>query len=95
MGVCTEIEVVGNSSQSWERAAAAAVKAASETFADRVLLRRPASGSAVPSFTAEVIKLELRINNGRIDQYVARVKVSFVTTVDSSSQLSPVPKFPP
>jgi flavin-binding protein dodecin len=95
MGVCTEIEVVGKSSQSWERAAAAAVRAASESFADRVLVRRAGSDSPPPTFTAEVIKLEMRINAGRIDQYVARVKVSFVSTVESSSQLSPVPKFPP
>jgi flavin-binding protein dodecin len=95
MGVCTEIEVVGRSSQSWERAAAAAVKAASESFADRVLVRRAGSDSPPPMFTAEVIKLEMKITGGRIDQYVAHVKVSFMNVVDSASKLSPVPKFPP
>lgn len=90
MGVCTEIEVIGRSSQSWERAAAAAVKAAVDSFADRCLVRRPnESGKAAPNFTAEVIKLEMSLNDGRIDQYKAVVKVSFLSAVDSASYLSP------
>ena len=92
MGVCTEIEVVGKSSQSFERAAAAAVKGAIESFADRCLVRRADSKGAAPSFTAEVVKFEMSVNDaGRIDHYRATVRVSFVSTVESSSYLSPVP----
>jgi flavin-binding protein dodecin len=90
MGVCTEIEVVGRSTQSWERAAEAAVKAAVESFADRCLVRRPSeSGWAAPNFTAEVIKLEICVNDGQIDRYQATVKVSFLNTVDSATYLAP------
>jgi flavin-binding protein dodecin len=90
MGVCTEIEVVGRSSQSWERAAAAAVKAAVESFADRCLVRRrpTESAAAAPSFTAEVIKLEMSLNEGQIEHYKAVVKVSFLSTVDSALYLA-------
>jgi flavin-binding protein dodecin len=91
MGVCTEIEVVGRSSRSWERAAGAAVKAAVESFADRCLVRRPNdSGATAPNFTAEVIKFEMGLNDGRIDHYKATVKVTFVNLADSASYLTPV-----
>jgi len=84
--------VVGKSSQSFERAAAAAVKGAIESFADRCLVRRADSKGAAPSFTAEVVKFEMSVNDaGRIDHYRATVRVSFVSTVESSSYLSPVP----
>ena len=91
MSVCTEIEVTGKSTQSWERAAAAAVKAASESFADRCLLRRPEDGAATPTFSVEVVALQLRMANGRIDRYIARVKVSFVAAEESAPRFSYAP----
>jgi len=57
------IELVGTSSESWEKAAAAAVARASETLRD---LR-----------VAEVIELDLQLNNGKVEAYRAKVKVSF------------------
>jgi dodecin len=57
------IELVGTSTESWEKAAAAAVKKASETLHD---LR-----------VAEVSQLDLHINDGKIEAYRAKVKVSF------------------
>jgi flavin-binding protein dodecin len=56
-------ELVGTSSKSWEDAAATAVKAASKTLRD---LR-----------VAEVIKLDMVIENGKITSYRARVALSF------------------
>jgi hypothetical protein len=95
MSICTEIEVLGKSSQSWERAAAAAVKAAVESFADRCLVRRASEGGLMPTFTAEVVKLEMSVRDGEIEQYRAKVKVSFVHSVDSSSQLVKAPTLTP
>jgi hypothetical protein len=89
MSVCTEIEVTGKSTKSWERAAAAAVKAASESFADRCLLRRP--DGAAPTFSVEVVALELRMAGDRIDRYIARVKVSFVAAEESAPRFSYAP----
>jgi len=57
------IELVGTSSESWEKAAANAVKKASESLRD---LR-----------VAEVSQLDLQINEGKIEAYRAKVKVSF------------------
>jgi flavin-binding protein dodecin len=57
------IELVGTSSESWERAAAAAVSQASKSLRD---LR-----------VAEVSDLDLVIENGKIKSYRAKVKVSF------------------
>lgn len=57
------IELVGTSTESWEKAAAAAVKKASETLHD---LR-----------VAEISQLDLHINDGKIEAYRAKVKVSF------------------
>jgi flavin-binding protein dodecin len=56
-------ELVGTSSESWERAAASAVETASQTLRD---LR-----------VAEVRELDLVIEDGRVRAYRARVKVSF------------------
>ena len=53
--------------KSWERAAAAAVKAASESFADRCLPSIARDGAA-PAFSVEVVALELRMADGRIDR---------------------------
>ena len=92
MSVCTEIEVVGKSTQSWERAAAAAVKAACESFADRCLVRQKGEHPEEPSFTAEVIGLEMKVEKGRIERYIARVKVSFLDA-ESKPRLSIAPRF--
>jgi dodecin len=57
------IELVGTSTESWEKAAAAAVVRASKTLRD---LR-----------VAEVVQLDLQLNNGKIEAYRAKLKVSF------------------
>jgi dodecin len=57
------IELVGTSSESWEKAAAAAVNQASKSLRD---LR-----------VAEVSDLDLVIENGKIQSYRAKVKISF------------------
>ncbi len=57
------IELIGTSTDSWEKAAAAAVKRASATLRD---LR-----------VAEVSQLDLQMKNGKIEMYRAKVKVSF------------------
>ena len=56
-------ELVGTSSESWERAAAAAVETASQTLRDLRI--------------AEVLELDLQLEEGRVRAYRARVKVSF------------------
>ncbi len=57
------IELVGTSTESWEKAAQAAVKRASETLRD---LR-----------VAEVSELDMVIKDGKVDAYRVKVKVSF------------------
>ena len=57
------IELVGTSSDSWEKAAAAAIALASKSLRD---LR-----------VAEVTTLDVTIKNGKVDSYRAKVKVSF------------------
>ncbi len=57
------IEVVGSSTESWEKAATVAVERASKTLRD---LR-----------VAEVIQLDMHINNGKIEAYRAKMKLSF------------------
>jgi flavin-binding protein dodecin len=57
------IELVGTSSESWEKAATAAVSKASKTLRD---LR-----------VAEIAQLDLVINDGVVSAYRAKVKVSF------------------
>jgi flavin-binding protein dodecin len=57
------IELVGTSSESWEKAAAAAVTRASKTLRD---LR-----------VAEVVQLDLQLNDGKVEAYRAKLKVSF------------------
>ena len=56
-------ELVGTSSESWEKAAAAAVETASQTLRDLRI--------------AEVVELDLQIEDGRIRAYRTRLKVSF------------------
>jgi dodecin len=57
------IELVGTSTESWEKAAAAAIASASKSLRD---LR-----------VAEVTTLDLTVKNGKVDSYRAKVKVSF------------------
>jgi flavin-binding protein dodecin len=89
MGVCQEIELTGTSSQSWERAAAVAIKRAIESFADHCIIRRvDPSGYAAPHFTTEVIKFDVTLKeNGEIDRYRTTVRVSFGRDVHSSPNL--------
>ena len=56
-------ELVGTSPESWEKAAASAVATASQTLRDLRI--------------AEVVELDLQIEDGRVRAYRARVKVSF------------------
>ena len=60
------IELVGTSTESWEKAAAAAVKKASETLRDLRI--------------AEVSQLDIHIKDGKIETYRAKLKVSFKYT---------------
>ncbi len=57
------IELVGTSSESWEKAANAAIARASDSLRD---LR-----------VAEVSELDLQLEDGRVFVYRAKVKVSF------------------
>jgi len=61
--VYTVVELIGTSTQSWERAAAAAVKTASQSLRD---LR-----------VAEVVELDMTLDEGKVTAYRAKVKVSF------------------
>ena len=57
------IELVGTSDKSWEEAAKLAVETAAETVRD---LR-----------VAEVIKLDLTVEDGKVKNYRARINISF------------------
>ena len=57
------IELIGTSSESWEKAAAAAVARASKSLRDLRI--------------AEVAALDMQIENGKIKGYRTKVKVSF------------------
>jgi len=57
------IELVGTSTESWEKAAAAAVKRASQTLRD---LR-----------VAEISQLDMQLKDGKVESYRAKIKVSF------------------
>jgi len=57
------IELVGTSTESWEKAAAAAVKRAAKTLRD---LR-----------VAEISTLDMQLKDGKVESYRAKVKVSF------------------
>ncbi len=59
----TIIELVGTSDKSWEEAAKIAVETASGTLRD---LR-----------VAEVIKLDMTVENGKVKSYRARLNLSF------------------
>ena len=57
------IELVGTSTESWEKAAAAAVKRASKSLRDLRI--------------AEIVQLDMSLNEGKIESYRAKIKVSF------------------
>jgi len=57
------IELVGASSESWEKAAEVAIKKASKSLRDLRI--------------AEVSQLDMQIKDGKIETYRAKVKVSF------------------
>ncbi len=57
------ITLVGTSTESWERAAAAAVEQASKTLRDLRI--------------AEVEELDMHLENGKILAYRAKVRISF------------------
>ena len=57
------IELVGTSTESWERAASAAVERASQSLRDLRI--------------AEVVQLDMQLEDGRVIAYRAKVNVSF------------------
>ncbi|MGO9377403.1 MAG: dodecin family protein [Dissulfurispiraceae bacterium] len=57
------IELVGTSTESWEKAATAAVQAASKSLKDLRI--------------AEIVELDMQIEDGKVRAYRAKVKVSF------------------
>lgn len=62
-GVYRVTEIIGTSSKSWEDAAASAVEAAAKSLRDLRI--------------AEVSKLDMKIEDGRVVAYRARVSLSF------------------
>ena len=57
------VELVGTSTESWEKAAAAAVELAAKSLRDLRI--------------AEIAQLDMQLKNGKVDSYRAKVKVSF------------------
>ncbi|MCH7662446.1 MAG: dodecin domain-containing protein [Chloroflexi bacterium] len=57
------IELVGTSPESWEEAAKSAVEAASKSLRDLRI--------------AEVVELDMQLDDGKVSNYRARVKISF------------------
>ena len=57
------IELVGSSTESWEKAAAAAIEVASQSLKDLRI--------------AEIADLDMQLEDGKVRAYRAKVKVSF------------------
>ncbi|MEO5600374.1 MAG: dodecin family protein [Cyclobacteriaceae bacterium] len=57
------IELVGTSTESWEKAAQAAINRASESLRDLRI--------------AEIVELDMQLKDGKVEAFRARVKVSF------------------
>ncbi|MBV8963826.1 MAG: dodecin domain-containing protein [Hyphomicrobiales bacterium] len=57
------IEIVGSSSDSWEKAANAAIERAAETLRDLRI--------------AEVVEQDLQLRDGKIEAYRTKLKISF------------------
>lgn len=62
------IELVGTSTESWEKAATAAVATASKSLKDLRI--------------AEVVELDMQLEDGKVSAYRAKVKVSFKYQAD-------------
>jgi flavin-binding protein dodecin len=60
------IELVGTSTESWEKAAAAAVNLAGKSLRDLRI--------------AEIVSLDMQLDAGKVKAYRAKVKVSFKYT---------------
>jgi hypothetical protein len=60
------IELVGTSSESWEKAASSAVEQAAQSLRDLRI--------------AEISKLDMQLEDGKVLKYRARVKLSFKYT---------------
>jgi len=56
-------ELIGTSTESWEKAAAAAVEQASKTLRDLRI--------------AQIVELDMTLEDGRVSTYRAKVKISF------------------
>jgi flavin-binding protein dodecin len=63
------IELVGTSTESWEKAATAAIERASKTLRDLRI--------------AQVSELDMQLKDGKVEAYRAKVKVSFKYEGDS------------
>ena len=61
--VYTVIELVGTSTESWEKAAMAAVDMAGKSLRDLRI--------------AEIVELDMQLEDGKVRAYRAKVKVSF------------------
>jgi flavin-binding protein dodecin len=57
------IELVGTSTESWEKAALAAVDRAAQSLRDLRI--------------AEIVKLDIQLKDGKVEAYRAKVNVSF------------------
>ncbi|MGD0820335.1 MAG: dodecin family protein [Desulfomonilia bacterium] len=57
------IEIIGTSPVSWEKAAEAAIKTASKSIKDLRI--------------AEVVELDLQIENGKVSNYRTKLSISF------------------
>ncbi len=57
------IELVGTSTESWEKAASAAVERAAKSLRDLRI--------------AEIVELDLQIEDGKVRAYRAKVRISF------------------
>jgi len=62
------IELVGTSTESWEKAASAAIATAAKSLKDLRI--------------AEVVELDMQLEDGKISAYRAKVKVSFKYQTD-------------
>jgi len=57
------VEIIGSSPESWEKAAQAAIKTASKSIKDLRI--------------AEVVELDLQIENGKVVNYRTKLSISF------------------
>jgi len=57
------IQLIGTSTESWEKAAAAAVEQASKSLRDLRI--------------AEVVEMDMQLENGKVARYRTKIRVSF------------------